>query len=338
MTERKITNLPASIRQRLLKVAQASNRPFQEVLQYYAMERFLFRLSVSSHVEKFILKGALMMTAWGAPATRPTRDIDLLGYVPNQVESLVEIIREVCCQEVEPDALSFDPTTATGIVIKADADYEGVRVTSRGSLQNMPIPMQIDIGFGDIVFPAPAITEYPVILNHARPKLRGYSRETTVAEKFEAMVKLGLLNSRMKDFFDVWLGKEKVRISTASAKRSQRFYHHQRQVHSKAIRFVGCGAMRGHGLMLTDQALQPPASATLLQRVALGWLHPVDEDGESGTEASGTKTSLCDALRELLLLTPVHAVSSTFVRFQWGNGSHCRECLKAHYSPSIARA
>jgi len=205
MTERKITNLPASIRQRLLQVAQASNRPFQEVLQYYAMERFLFRLSVSPHVDKFILKGALMMTAWGAPATRPTRDIDLLGYVPNQVESLVEIIREVCRQEVEPDALSFDPTTATGIVIKADADYEGVRVTFRGSLQNMPIPMQIDIGFGDIVFPAPTITEYPVILNHARPKLRGYSRETTVAEKFEAMVKLGLLNSRMKDFFDIWL-------------------------------------------------------------------------------------------------------------------------------------
>lgn len=205
MTERKITNLPASIRQRLLQVAQASNRPFQEVLQYYAMERFLFRLSVSPHVEKFILKGALMMTAWGAPATRPTRDIDLLGYVPNQVESLVEIIREVCCQEVEPDALSFDPTTAIGIVIKADADYEGVRVTFRGSLQNMPIPMQIDIGFGDIVFPAPTITEYPVILNHARPKLRGYSRETTVAEKFEAMIKLGLLNSRMKDFFDIWL-------------------------------------------------------------------------------------------------------------------------------------
>ena len=205
MTERKITNLPASIRQRLLQVAQASNRPFQEVLQYYAMERFLLRLSVSPHVERFILKGALMMTAWGASATRPTRDIDLLGYLPNQVESLVEIIREVCRQEVEPDALHFDPATVIGIVIKEDADYEGVRVTFRGSLQNMPIPMQIDIGFGDIVFPAPTITEYPVILNHARPKLRGYSRETTVAEKFEAMVKLGLLNSRMKDFFDIWL-------------------------------------------------------------------------------------------------------------------------------------
>lgn len=205
MTERKITNLPASIRERLLQVAQASKRPFQEVLQYYAMERFLFRLSVSPHVERFILKGALMMKAWGASATRPTRDIDLLGYLPNQVESLVEIIREVCRQEVEPDALLFDPETVTGVVIKEDADYEGVRVTFRGSLQNMPIPMQIDIGFGDIVFPAPAITEYPVILNHARPKLRGYSRETTIAEKFEAMVKLGLLNSRMKDFFDIWL-------------------------------------------------------------------------------------------------------------------------------------
>jgi len=111
MTERKITNLPASIRQRLLQVAQASNRPFQEVLQYYAMERFLFRLSVSPHVERFILKGALMMTAWGASATRPTRDIDLLGYLPNHVESLVEIIREVCRQDVEPDALSFDPAS-----------------------------------------------------------------------------------------------------------------------------------------------------------------------------------------------------------------------------------
>jgi len=128
ITERKISNLPASIQQRLLQVAQASNRPFQEVLQYYAMERFLFRLSVSPHVEKFILKGALMLTAWGAPATRPTRDIDLLGYVPHQVESLVEIIREVCRQEVEPDALSFDPTTATGILMTKTACQERKRV------------------------------------------------------------------------------------------------------------------------------------------------------------------------------------------------------------------
>lgn len=205
MTERKITNLSASIRQRLLTYAQTTGRPFQEVLQYYAMERFLFRLSVSPYCDKFILKGALMLSAWGAPSSRPTRDIDLLGYLPNQMETLVGTIREICHQEVESDALIFDSASATGTVIKEDADYEGVRVAFRGSLDNIPIPMQIDIGFGDIVFPAALVTEYPVILNHSRPKLRCYSRETAIAEKFEAMVKLGLLNSRMKDFFDIWL-------------------------------------------------------------------------------------------------------------------------------------
>ena len=205
MTERKITNLSASIRQRLLTYAQASERPFQEVLQYYAMERFLFRLSVSPYCDKFILKGALMLIAWGGPSSRPTRDIDLLGHLPNKMETLVEIIREICLQEVELDALIFDSASATGMVIKEDADYEGVRITFRGSLDNIPIPMQIDIGFGDIVFPAALVTEYPVILNHSRPKLRCYSRETAIEEKFEAMVKLGFLNSRMKDFFDIWL-------------------------------------------------------------------------------------------------------------------------------------
>lgn len=205
MKNRTIKNLPASIRQRLLQVAKSSGRPFQEVLQYYAMERFLYRLSVSKHADKFVLKGALMLTAWGASSIRPTRDIDLLGQLPNQVDDLVKVIRDVCGQDVEPDALVFDPTSITGRVIKEDADYEGVRVTFRGSLQNVTLPMQIDVGFGDVVFPGALVTQYPTILGQAAPKLRGYSRESAVAEKFEAMVKLGLLNSRMKDFFDIWL-------------------------------------------------------------------------------------------------------------------------------------
>ncbi len=205
MKHRTIKNLPASIRQRLLQVAKSSGRPFQEVLQYYAMERFLYRLSISKHADKFVLKGALMLTAWGASSIRPTRDIDLLGQLPNQVDDLVKVIHDMCVQDVEPDALVFDPTSITGRVIKEDADYEGVRVTFRGSLQNVPLPMQIDVGFGDVVFPGVFATEYPTILGQAAPKLRGYSRETAVAEKFEAMVKLGLLNSRMKDFYDIWL-------------------------------------------------------------------------------------------------------------------------------------
>lgn len=205
MTRRRVTNLAASIRQRLLQVAQATGRPFQEILQYYAMERFLFRLSVSPYANEFVLKGALMLNVWGVTASRPTRDIDLLGHLPNEIEPLVEIIRHVCRHEVEQDALVFDASSANGVVIKEHADYEGVRITFRGSLQNMRIPMQIDIGFGDVVFPEATITEYPVLLNHAPPRLRGYRRETIVAEKFEAIVKLGLLNSRMKDFFDIWL-------------------------------------------------------------------------------------------------------------------------------------
>ena len=188
MKNRTIKNLPASIRQRLLQVAKSSGRPFQEVLQYYAMERFLYRLSVSKHADKFVLKGALMLTAWGASSIRPTRDIDLLGHLPNQVDDLVKVIHDVCVQDVEPDALVFDPTSITGRVIKEDADYEGVRVSFRGSLQNVPLPMQIDVGFGDVVFPGTFATEYPTILGQAAPKLRGYSRESAVSEKFEAMV------------------------------------------------------------------------------------------------------------------------------------------------------
>lgn len=204
MTRRKITNLPASIRQRLQHVAKESGRPFQEVLQYYAMERFLYRLSVSEHADKFVLKGALMLAAWGGAATRPTRDIDLLGFLSNQVDEIAAVMREVCEHEVEPDAVAFDAATVAGVVIKEDADYEGVRITFRGTLGNIRLPMQIDVGFGDIVFPEATLTKYPTILDHEPPRLRGYSRETTVAEKFEAMVKLGLLNSRMKDFYDTW--------------------------------------------------------------------------------------------------------------------------------------
>lgn len=169
------------------------------------MERFLYRLSQSPHVEKFVLKGALMLTAWHAPVVRPTKDIDLLSHMSNRIEDLEQVVRDVCRQHVEADGLDFDPDSVIGKRIKEDADYEGVRVTFRGSLQNIRLPMRIDVGFGDIVFPSASMTEYPTILDHAPPKLRAYSRETAIAEKFEAMVKLEMANSRMKDFYDIWL-------------------------------------------------------------------------------------------------------------------------------------
>lgn len=153
MTGRPLRNVAASVRQRLKNVAQASGRPYQEVLQYFAMERFLHRLSVSPYRDQFILKGALMFNVWGAPASRPTRDIDLLGHMHNDVDAVMSVIRDICGEEVEPDGLIFDVDGLTGEVIKEQADYSGVRVTFLGFLENTRIRMQIDIGFGDVVEP-----------------------------------------------------------------------------------------------------------------------------------------------------------------------------------------
>lgn len=205
MTQHRGPNLAASIRQRLLNEARETDRPFNEVLQYFAMERFLYRLSKSDHADKFVLKGALMFTVWQAPVMRPTMDIDLLGITDNDVDAIITIVKDICRQDVEPDGLVFDAAAIEGERIVEDADYAGVRVRFRGTLGTARITMQLDIGFGDVVVPKPEAVDYPAILDLPAPCLRGYSRESAVAEKFEAMVKLGVLNSRVKDFFDIWL-------------------------------------------------------------------------------------------------------------------------------------
>jgi hypothetical protein len=199
-------NVGASVRQRLLNKARETGRPFSEILQYFAMERFLYRLSKSEHADKFVLKGALMLTAWNAPLLRPTMDIDLLGQISNDLGAMVAIVRQICAKHVEPDdSLVFDPATVQAERIAEAAEYEGVRIRFRGTLDAARIQMQLDVGFGDIVVPAAVPTIFPTILELPAPHLLAYSRETAIAEKFEAMIKLGELNSRMKDFFDIWL-------------------------------------------------------------------------------------------------------------------------------------
>ena len=198
-------NIVASVHQRLLNQARQEGRPFNEMLQYYAMERFLYRLCASNHAKKFVLKGALMFTVWRTSNTRSTMDIDLLGSCSNATDETSSIVRDICMIKVEPDGLLFDANSISAEHITEDADYEGIRLRVRGSLGAARISLQIDIGFADVVVPRPTVLEYPVILDLPAPRLRCYSKESTVAEKFQAMVKLGVLNSRMKDFYDIWL-------------------------------------------------------------------------------------------------------------------------------------
>lgn len=200
-----IANLQASVRARLQNNAKETNRPFAEVLQYYGMERFLYRFSKSEYANKFVLKGALLFTVWQISERRTTRDIDFLARFDNRVENIETVVRSVCDLAVEPDGLIFDAKTVQGRKIKEDADYEGVWVKFIGFLDRSRIPIQIDFGFGDIVYPKTMTIDYPVILDFPKPHLKGYPIESVVSEKIEAMVKLGLLNSRMKDFFDIWL-------------------------------------------------------------------------------------------------------------------------------------
>jgi predicted nucleotidyltransferase component of viral defense system len=202
---RDITNVAASVRQRLLNLARASKRPFNEVLQHFAMERFLYRLAASRYRDRFVLKGALMLMVWDVPISRPTMDIDLLAQIDNEIDVLTPVAREVCEQQVAPDGMVFDAKTVEASRIAEDAEYVGVRVRFRGMLGTARVSMQLDIGFGDAVIPKPVLSDYPAILDFPAPRVRGYSRESAIAEKCHAMVKRGLLNSRMKDYFDLWL-------------------------------------------------------------------------------------------------------------------------------------
>jgi predicted nucleotidyltransferase component of viral defense system len=198
-------DIGASVRQRLLNKSRTQGRPFQELLQYFAMERFLYRLAKSPYSDRFVLKGALLLTAWRAPQSRPTMDIDLEGRVNNQLDHIKEVVGTVCEVDVEPDGIAFNRTSIEVSRIKEDADYEGVRVQFHATLARARIPMQLDIGFGDVITPEPMDIEYPSLLDFPAPVLRAYPKETVVAEKLEALTALGLLNSRMKDFYDLAL-------------------------------------------------------------------------------------------------------------------------------------
>ena len=198
-------NISASVRERLLNKARAEKLDYNLLLTRYALERMLYRLSISKQRDQFLLKGALLFDLWFDVPHRPTHDADFLGFGSAEIPHIEEIFRDICRIEVE-DGIAFQPDTVKAAEIRKEANYAGVRVTLLGMLDSARCPVQIDLGFGDAVVPGPDEVHYPVILGEMpEPHLHVYPRYTVVAEKLEALTSLGMLNSRMKDYFDLWI-------------------------------------------------------------------------------------------------------------------------------------
>jgi predicted nucleotidyltransferase component of viral defense system len=197
-------NVGASVRQRLLNLAKARGQPLELLLTRYALERLLHRLSLSPHRERFVLKGALLLTTWFDEPHRATRDLDLLGFGDPSEDALLAVLREVMMIAVD-DGVSFDTTKLKIQPIREDLDYGGSRLSTTALLSGARIPIVVDVGFGDAIEPGAEDIELPVLLDMPSPRLRAYPLETVIAEKLHAMVTLGMANSRMKDYYDVWM-------------------------------------------------------------------------------------------------------------------------------------
>jgi len=203
MTREPAKNPAASIRARLLALAQSRGQDYQRVLGRYAIERFLYRLGNSTYRDRFAIKGATLFTLWTGDTHRPTKDLDLLGWGSSAIREVEETIRGICKVEGD-DGILFDGESVEGTRIKEEDEYEGVRVKFHAVLAGARIPMQVDIGFGDAVYPEPEFASFPVLLPMEAPVIRAYPREASIAEKLNAMVVLDIRNSRMKDFYDIW--------------------------------------------------------------------------------------------------------------------------------------
>ncbi|RME26117.1 MAG: nucleotidyl transferase AbiEii/AbiGii toxin family protein [Deltaproteobacteria bacterium] len=196
-------NIGASVRARLLRLARERGEDFQLVLTRYANERLLYRLASSPHGRRFVLKGASLFTLWTGKPHRATRDLDLLWFGDSGVEQVRDVFTEVLALAVADDGVRFDKEKLSAGLIRDEQEYGGVRVELVARVTNAQVRLQIDVGFGDAITPEATVIDFPTLLDFPAPRLRAYPRETVVAEKLEAMVQLGMANSRMKDFYDL---------------------------------------------------------------------------------------------------------------------------------------
>lgn len=205
MSSKEPKNIAASVLARLRNHSDSSGAPFQQVLQLYGIERFLYRISKSRHAEGVILKGALLLKTIGIPRARPTMDIDMLRKGKADRATLVALVKDCATLDVDPDGLSFLADSVVAEEITKDAEYAGTRILMDARLGRVRLRIQIDFGVGDIMVPGPRMIEYPTFLHDDTIRLLAYPVESSIAEKLQAMVALGDANSRMKDFYDVWV-------------------------------------------------------------------------------------------------------------------------------------
>ena len=232
-------NRAASIRARLKQHPETSTQDFNLTLTQYGLERLLYRLSVSEHAPNFLLKGALLFQLWYGQPHRPTRDADLLGFCPDDVLTLVDVFRSICSIAVD-DGIVFDPGSVIGTEIRKDAGYGGVRIDLRATLDGARLALQVDIGFGDAVTPDAQQVTYPTLLTDVpAPTLRAYPKATVVAEKLHAVTVLGMTNTRMKDFFDLWVLLHDTTLDDAELQRAIEATFARRQTAMPGIEPIG---------------------------------------------------------------------------------------------------
>jgi len=198
-------NVTHSVHQKLLHIRDKTGEPFNHLLIRYGLERLLYRLVASGHDNDFILKGAMLFAIWQNVPGRPTRDVDLLGFGEVSHNRFKKVFSDACMVDIVDDGLTFDPNSVVTDDIRDEQEYFGIRVKLMGYLGKARIAIQIDVGFGDAIVPPPETIEYPTILDFPAPCIRAYHPATVVAEKFNAMIVLGMMNSRLKDFYDVYM-------------------------------------------------------------------------------------------------------------------------------------
>ena len=206
MTARAPKNLAVSLRAKLLLHAKQHGDSFQRILTRYAIERLLFRLTQTEEADRFVLKGAMLFVTWPEHAFRPSGDLDLLGEGNSDPIAMTELFARICQVHVPEDGIIFDPSTLKVEPVRETDKYQGARISLIGELAAAKIPVLVDIGFGDHVYPPPERRTFPNLLPHMpMANILMYPPETVVAEKFEAMIRFGEANGRIKDFHDIWV-------------------------------------------------------------------------------------------------------------------------------------